>query len=132
MLRMVIRLSLCHVIFIAITLLGMISVISAFVVLIISLFRTKATPAELPGRNGSPEFSTLSLLEYSDSIWVSCSLVRCVSWRQSTPIFFSLITCCIVDHFEIVLFPRSGDARPLIFSVAMSMFALDFFFFIGF
>jgi hypothetical protein len=47
------------------------------------------------------------------------------------PIFF-LITCCIADHFEIVLFPRSGDVRPLIFSVAMSMFALDFFFFVVF
>lgn len=69
---------------------GIKTFIVASMVFVISLFRTKAIPAELPGRIGSLVLKTRKRRENRVSIWLWWSVVRWVSCRHSTPIFLSL------------------------------------------
>jgi hypothetical protein len=98
----------------------------AFEVFVISLFRMNATPAELPGLDGSLEFSTRSLRAYIDSICDWCSGHKCVSCIQSTPIFWSLISLLIAIHLDIWFCPRHAEVRPFMLRVANLILALVF------
>jgi len=109
----------------------MISLNSMFLVFVNSLFSTKATPADDPGCSLSLELITLSLREYRVFIWFSHSSVRCVSCRHRIPIFFSLITWCMTDHFDIALWSSCRDVLPFIFRDAILRLALVFFRFFG-
>lgn len=71
--RMFIVLLSCHLTDRVVARPGISTCIFVLAVLVISLFSTNVTPAELPGRVGSLEFSMVSLREYSVSIWVWCS-----------------------------------------------------------
>lgn len=94
--------------------------------LIISLFITKATPAEPEGLLVSGEFTIDSLLWYRVVVWSVRRSVRCVSCSARRPIFLSLIVLDTAVHFDIGPGPVDGDERPFMFRVAKLKFALYF------
>ena len=118
--------SLCHLSVSSSALPGMSSVIVASCDLMLSLFITKATPADAPGFVGFCELCIDSHLPYRFSIVVMWCASRWVSCRQSIPIRCWRSVLCTSDHLDIGSFVEVDQAdRPFMFSVAMSMFARD-------
>lgn len=117
--------SLCHLIFISSALPGSISIVVVDMVLTISLFMTKATPTDAVGFVGRLELIIFSLRPKSVSMCCMWSSLRCVSCRQSRPIFFSHIVLCIVVHLDSGPGPHSGAERPFMLSVAIRILARD-------
>lgn len=97
---------------------GIRSVAVAPFMFVFSLFSTIATPLARDGSFGSSEWNSVRRFPKSESMFLTCSLVRWVSWSASTPSPFSRIKALIRVHFEMSFWPQLGWLLPFIFKDA--------------
>lgn len=88
-----------------------------------ALFIRNATPAFERGRSGSLECRSSKQLPKQVRILSARSLSRCVSWMASIAILLDLIVRLIRDHLSIKFVLAVGALAPLMFRVAMTIFA---------